>query len=95
MKGAALGVLLGLLVGAVNHWITWRMVRSVQAARKTVVIGRYMGGWLLRLALDALTLYAAWLLTRSLGGIVAAAAGLLAAGAASTLWQYRTLKRNT
>lgn len=92
MKSAALGLILGLVVGGINHWITWRAVHRIETAKKAAVMVRYLGGWIVRLTLDALTLYAAWILTRSLWGIVAAATGLLVAMGVSTLWQYRNLR---
>lgn len=92
MKDIALGLLLGLAVGGVNQGITWWAVRRV-GPNKNVVIAKYMGGCALRILLDALTLYAGWLATRSAAGIISAAAGLLTTTGAFTLWQYLSYRR--
>lgn len=91
MKGAALGLLVGLAVGAVNQWFTWRMVLRAGGSKQAVV-GRYLGGCALRLLLDAGALLLGWALTRAAAGIIAAAGGLLLATAAFTWWQYRTYR---
>lgn len=93
MKNAALGLLLGLAVGGINQWIMWWAVYRVGPNRTAAVIARYLGGCAVRLSLDALTIYAGWLLTRSAWGIVASAVGLLLATAVFTLWQYRSLRK--
>lgn len=94
MKGAALGLILGLAAGGISQWMTWRAVYRIRPAKKNAAeIARHLGGFAARLTLDALTLYAGWMLTRSLWGIVATAAGILVAMGVSTLWQYRNLRK--
>lgn len=89
MAGLALGVALGLAVGALNQYLIWWVVYRAKLRKGAGLIARYLGGCAVRMALDALALYVAWRLTAQVWAILATAAGLLAASGAFTWWQYR------
>lgn len=93
MGSVALGLLLGVVVGAVNQLILWFAVRRAKPGQLGSLLAGFLGGCAVRLGLDAAALYAVWRFTRDVWAIVAAAGGLTLALGMATAVQFVRAQR--